>query len=130
MSARLIETTEAGDLLRELLRDSTEAFLRCEESNSEDRAQYVVSLSLFEEQLQLSKLECEAKELQACELRSSLQSHEMIEQTLRSQLSNLKLQLEESLRREQVQIEAKNTAEQLLKEKRKHKPWFLLFWPF
>ena len=113
-----------------LLSESEEALSRCEESNSENRAVHAVSVSVLEDQLLLVKMDCESKEAIVGDLRSSLLVHEKAEQTLKSQLSNLMLQLEEALRREQVQIEAKNIAEELLKTQNRRKPWFLFFWPF
>lgn len=122
--------TAASDALRDVLRTSEEALLRCEERNSEDRAVHAVTVSVLEQQLLLVRVDCDEKEVEVSLLQSSLEAHEKAESAIKSQLSHLAMQLDEALRLEQQHREARLAAEQLLGLQTKRRPWFLFFWPF
>ena len=130
LSAQLDVVTKETEAVKMLLSDSEEAVLRCERTNLEDRAAHLVSVSLLEEQILVVKMDCESKEVIVAELRSILLDHEKTEMSLKSQITNLMTQLEETMRREEQQIALNKISEHLLKEQSKRKPWFLFFWPF
>ena len=109
---------------------SETALLSCEEQLQVCYAEHDVALGSIQALLCDARGACDAKEVVVRGMQASLEEARKAEVTLRAQVFNMAQQLDDLLKQEKIELEARSNADLLSRSQHRKRPRFLFFWPF
>ena len=104
--------------------------MSCEELLQRCYTEHALALSGIQALLCDARGACDAKEAVVRGMRASLEEAKKAEVTLRAQVFSMAQQLDELLKQERIELEARSNADLLSRSQQRKRPWFLFFWPF